>query len=65
MRDINRRADLFRLQMIYDHSNNWHYTLGAVFMGGKDAMNNGIMNNSFEFFDNKDFLYFKLSYKWG
>jgi len=65
MRDINRRADLFRLQCIYDHSNNWHYTLGAVFMGGKDAANNGIMNNSFEFFDNKDFLYFKLSYKWG
>lgn len=65
MRDINRRADLFRYQLVYDYSNKWRYTAGAVIMRGSDHMNNGVMNNSFEFFANKDNVYFKVSYKWG
>jgi hypothetical protein len=65
MHDVNRRADFYRFQLVYDYSNKWHYTAGAIFLGGKDHMNNGVMNNSFEFFDNKDYFYFKVSYKWG
>jgi hypothetical protein len=65
MRDINRRADFFRYQVNYDYSNKWHYTAGAVFLAGKDHKNNGIMNNSFDFYDNKDYMYFKVSYRWG
>jgi len=65
MRDINRRADLFRYQLIYDYSNNWRYSAGAVIMGGSDHKNNGVMNNSFEFYDNKDYMFFKVSYRWG
>lgn len=65
MRDINRRADMFRLQVQYDYSDNWRYTIGAQFLGGSDHKDNGVMNNSFEFFDHKDYIYFKLTYRWG
>ncbi|OPY74638.1 MAG: hypothetical protein A4E64_02197 [Syntrophorhabdus sp. PtaU1.Bin058] len=65
MRDINRRADMFRYQVQYDYSDNWRYTVGALFLGGLDNMNNGVMNNSFEFYDHKDQLYLKVTYRWG
>ena len=65
MQDINRRAYVFRYQLTYDYTNEWRFLLGAVFLGGKDGMNNGIMNNSFEFFNHKDQLYFKVTRKFG
>jgi len=58
-RDINNRADMFRLQLTYDYSNKWRFTLGTMFLHGEER------GKGFEVFDNKDQLYFKISYKWG
>jgi hypothetical protein len=65
MQDINRRAYMFRYQVTYDYTDNWQFKVGALFLGGKDHMNNGVMNNSFEFFNHKDNIYTKVTYKWG
>jgi hypothetical protein len=57
--DITNKANFWRLQLIYDHSDNWHFTLGAWLGDGK------ISGRSFNLFDNKDYIFFKLTYKWG
>lgn len=59
LRDINSQSDFFRYQLVYDYSNNWHFTLGALILGGDKS------GQGFQLFDNKDQLYFKISYKWG
>lgn len=59
LRDINNRADFFKLQVTYDRSNAWHYSLGALLLGGMER------GRGFEVFDNKDQIYFKISYRWG
>lgn len=59
MQDYKHNANLFRLQMTYDHSNNWRFTIGTQFLHGKKE------NEGFKVFDNKDQIYFKISYKWG
>ena len=59
LRDINSKSDFFRLQLVYDYSNNWHFTLGALLLDGAKK------GQGFELFDNKDQIYFKISYKWG
>lgn len=59
LRDINSKSDMFRLQLAYDYSNEWHFTLGALLLDGSKK------GQGFELFDNKDYLYFKISYKWG
>jgi hypothetical protein len=58
-RDINNRADFWRFQATYDYTYNWRVTVGAVLLDGSEK------NKSFELFDNKDYLFLKLSYKWG
>jgi hypothetical protein len=59
LRDINSKSDFFRLQLVYDYSNKWHFTLGSLLLGGNK---NG---QGFDLFNNKDQIYFKISYKWG
>jgi len=59
MHDLNNKADMFRLQLVYDYSYKWHFTLGTVLLDGREK------NKGFDVFENKDYLYFKISYKWG
>lgn len=59
MRDITSDSDFFRFQLDYDYSNLWHYEAGVVaFFGGHQ-------NAGFQVFQNKDQIYFKISYTWG
>lgn len=59
MRDRTNKANFFRYQLGYDYSNVWHFVIGATtFDGTKEGQ-------GFDVFQNKDQLYFKVSYKWG
>ena len=59
LRDVTERSDFFRYQAVYEYTNNWAFTLGAIFLGG-DRKARG-----FEPLKHKDYLYFKVAYKWG
>jgi hypothetical protein len=59
LHDVNSKSDMFRLQLAYDYSNKWHFTLGALLLSGEKS------GQGFQLFDNKDLFYFKISYKWG
>ena len=59
LRDIDSKSDFFRLQLVYDHSNNWHFTLGASLFDGKKE------GYGFNSFNEKNMIYFKVAYKWG
>ena len=59
LHDLDNHADMYRLQLVYDYSNEWHFTLGALFLNGQEP------GNGVHIFENKDYLYFKISYKWG
>ncbi len=59
LRDITDRGDFFRYQTVYEYSNNWAFTLGALFLGGARH------TRGFEPLKHKDYLYFKVAYKWG
>jgi hypothetical protein len=59
MYDINSKSGMFRPQLTYDHSNKWHFALGATILHGEKR------NQGLQIFDNKDQVYFKISYKWG
>lgn len=59
MRDITTRSDMIRLQMDYDMTHEWGFTLGALFFDGDDDQ------RGFGMFENKDYVYFKISFKWG
>lgn len=59
LRDINSASDMYRFQLVYDYSDKWHFTLGALLIDGfKKAQ-------GFQVFDNKDQIYFKIGYKWS
>ena len=57
--DINSKSDYNILKLVYDHDYHWHFTLGAQLFHGNKA------NQGMELFDNKDQIFFKISYKWG
>lgn len=59
MHDVDSKSDFIRLQLVYDYSDKWHFTLGGLLLSG-DKRGQG-----FELFDNKDQIYLKISYKWG
>ena len=59
MHDIDNEADMYRLQLKYDYSNEWSCLVGGVLLDGDKP------GKGFHVFENKDYLYFKLSYKWG
>jgi hypothetical protein len=62
--DINSKSDYNILKLVYDYSNNWHFTLGAQFFHGNTSDVKPAMR-VFQLFDNKDQIFFKISYKWG
>jgi hypothetical protein len=59
MNDRTNHANFFRYQLVYDYTDAWHFTAGAMKFNG-DKKNRG-----FELFRDKDQLYFKLGYKWS
>ena len=59
LHDVNNHADMYKLQLTYDYSSEWHYTVGALFLNGQEP------GNGFQIFENKDYIYFKISYKWN
>jgi hypothetical protein len=59
MHDITNEADMYKVQLVYDYSYKWHYTLGALILNGEEP------GKGFDVFENKDQIYFKISYKWG
>lgn len=63
LHDFYFRSDLFRLQMTYDWSSSWRFTLGALLFSAKDLIDFKT-NNSFDLFTNKNQLFFKITYKW-
>jgi hypothetical protein len=58
-RDITQKADFYRFQLTYAWSSHWLATLGLVLLDGNRQ------NVGFEPFDNKDYIDFKLTYKWS
>lgn len=58
MQDYAHNASMFRLQAVYDYSNKWRATIGAIFLQGNK------FNQGFSVFNDKDQIYFKISYKW-
>ena len=59
MHDVDNHADMYKLQLTYDYSDVWRYTLGALILNGEEP------GNGFHVFEDKDYIYFKISYKWG
>jgi hypothetical protein len=59
LRDITDRGGFYQLQTAYEYSNNWAFTLGAMFFEGDRHL------RGFEPLKHKDYLYFKVAYKWG
>ena len=59
LRDVNNRANLFKYQVVYDHTDYWRYTIGALFLSGVET------TKGFDVFENKDYIYFKISYRWS
>ena len=59
LRDITSRSDFFKLELSYDYTHNWRFTLGTLFFSGEEE------GKGYQVFDNKDQLYFKLTYRWG
>lgn len=59
LRDITNRADFFKLELMYDYTHNWRFTLGALLFHGDGK------GESFEVFENKNQVYFKITYRWS
>jgi len=58
-RDITNQADLFKVELLYNYTSNWRFTLGTLLLDGNKT------GKGFEVFDNKDQVYFKITYRWG
>jgi hypothetical protein len=59
MYDITTKSHLFKGELTYDYSDWWHFTLGSLVMTGEKK------GQLFQLFDNKDQIYFKISYKFS
>lgn len=59
LRDLTERANFFKVQVGYERSDVWNYTLGAVLFNGAKT------GDSFEVFSNKDQLFFTVSYRFS
>jgi hypothetical protein len=59
MRDITNQADFFKVEVLYDYTSNWRFTAGTLFLDGSKK------GKGFEVFDQKDQVYFKITYRWG
>lgn len=59
LRDITTKSDFFKLELMYDYTHNWRFTLGSLLFRGE------LRGRGFEVFDNKDQIYFKVTYRWS
>lgn len=59
LHDSTNDADFYRAQLKYDFSDTWQITLGGMWLGGNEN------NKSFELFENKDQVFFKIGYKFN
>ena len=57
MRDYTLNGNMFKVQLTYDQSDKWHYTVGALFLDGKDSQ------KGFEPLKNKDQLFATVRYR--
>ena len=57
--DITQKAHLVKISFAYEPTSFWSYAIGTVFLGGEEA------NEGFEPFENDDYLYCSVTYKWG
>jgi Protein of unknown function (DUF1302) len=55
--DFTNRADFFKLQVGYEQSSHWYYTLGAIFLSGNRE------GRGFQVLNHKDQLYATITYK--
>jgi hypothetical protein len=58
-RFITERANMFRYQIAYDHSDKWHYSIGAYILNGEKS------GRGFDPMDHKDNFFFKVTYRWS
>jgi hypothetical protein len=59
MYDITTKSHFFKGELTYDYSDWWRFTLGSLVLTGEKK------NQGFQLFDNKDQIYFKISYKFS
>jgi hypothetical protein len=59
LRDITNQAEFFKVEVTYDYTSNWRGTVGTLLLDGHKK------GQGFEVFDNKDQVYFKITYRWG
>jgi len=59
LRDIRSRSHFMKLEVEYKPTNNWQYAIGALLVDGSEE------TTGLNVFDNKDYLYLKVSYRWG
>ena len=58
-RDFTQKSDFLRLQATYYWSSNWLATVGLTLLDGSRQ------DVGFQPFSNKDYVDFKLTYKWS
>lgn len=58
LRDIETRSDLFKFSVSWDRSHTWTYSTGILIFEGREE------NAGFDLFENKDQVFFKVTYKW-
>lgn len=59
VRDITNQADFFKIEVTYDYTSSWRGSVGTLLLDGRER------GKGFEVFDNKDQVYFKITYKWS
>ncbi len=57
--DRTNDADLLRVQVDYQYSHEWHLRLGTLFLSGSER------GRGFQVFENKDQVYFTISFRFG
>jgi len=57
MRDISEKANLFKIQVTYERSDVWNYTLGVLLLNGEKT------SRGFEVLTNKDQVFFTVGYR--
>jgi hypothetical protein len=56
-RDISEHANMFKIQVLYERSDVWNYTLGTLLFNGAKS------EAGFEALTNKDHIYFTVGYR--
>jgi len=59
MRDLRAKADMIKLQLSYNYNESWQYSLGSMIFDGS------MRNTGFDNFSLKDYVFFKIGYKWS